>query len=211
MSRPRAPQDPDRVIAEGTRPSRGSAGDANALWRYERHRRRNLQARPGPLPVALVLDRLKPDFNVPKIFRSAEAFGAHAVHLIDIGPFDPAPAKGGFKHVPARWWHAFAPCREALEAEGFALIALSPEAPDLLHDIALPPRVAFVVGHELGGLSEETRNSPGLHLARLPQWGQLDSLNVAVAASVALYEFVRQRAGSMPRDGTGSLPTAVPG
>jgi tRNA G18 (ribose-2'-O)-methylase SpoU len=193
MSRPRAPQDPDRVIAEGTRPSRGSAGDANALWRYERHRRRNLLAAHGPNPVALVLDRLKPDFNVPKIFRSAEAFGAHSLHLIDIGPFDPAPAKGGFKHVPARWWPRFAPCREALEADGFCLVALTPEAPELLHEIVLPERVAFVLGHELGGLSEETRQSAGLRMARLPQYGPLDSLNVAVAASIALYEFVRQR------------------
>jgi tRNA G18 (ribose-2'-O)-methylase SpoU len=193
VTRPRAPADRDRVIREGTQPSRGSAGDGNALWRYERHRRRNLMAQPGPHPVALVLDRLKPDFNVPKIFRSAEAMGVHAVHLVAVDPFDPAPAKGGFKHVPARWWDAFAPCRQALEADGFSLIALTPEAPELLHEIALPERVAFVLGHELGGLSEETRQSAGLRMARLPQYGQLDSLNVAVAASIALYEFLRQR------------------
>jgi tRNA G18 (ribose-2'-O)-methylase SpoU len=193
MTRPRAPSDRDRTIAEGTVASRGIAGDANALWRYERHRRRSLLAPHGPHPVALVLDRLKPDFNVPKIFRSAEAFGAHAVHLIGIGPFDPAPAKGGFKHVPARWWSTFADCKRALEAEGFSLIALTPEAPTLLHRMALPERCAFVLGHELGGLSEETRAAPGLVLARIPQWGTLDSLNVAVAASVALYEYVRQR------------------
>ncbi len=192
MSRPRAPGDRDRVIAEGTIASRGRAGDGNALWRYERHRRRNLMAAHGPNPVALVLDRLKPDFNVPKIFRSAEAFGAHSVHLIGVGPFDPAPAKGGFKHVPARWWDQFAPCRAALEADGFGLVALTPEAPVLLHRMALPPRCAFVLGHELGGLSDDTRRSPDLRLARLPQWGELDSLNVAVAASVALYEFLRQ-------------------
>lgn len=193
MTRPRAPLDRDRVIAQGTVASRGSSGDGNALWRYERHRRRNLMARHGPNPVALVLDRLKPDFNVPKIFRSAEAFGVHSVHMIEVGPFDPAPAKGGFKHVPARWWDAFNPCRRALESEGFELVALTPDATDLLHRIDLPARTAFVLGHELGGLSEETRASPGLRLARLPQWGELDSLNVAVAASLALYEFVRQR------------------
>jgi tRNA G18 (ribose-2'-O)-methylase SpoU len=74
------------------------------LWRYEKQWCRNVQSRPGPHAVTLVLDRLKADFNVPKIFRSAEAFGAHAVHLMDVGPFDPAPAKGGFKHVPD-WLH----------------------------------------------------------------------------------------------------------
>ncbi|MFO7593918.1 MAG: TrmH family RNA methyltransferase, partial [Pseudomonadota bacterium] len=80
----------------------------NALKRYEKHRRRNLLAKPGEQPFVVVLDHLKAGFNVPKIFRSAEAFGAHEVHLIGIGPFDPAPAKGAFKKVPARFHEDFA-------------------------------------------------------------------------------------------------------
>ncbi|MEW8013730.1 MAG: hypothetical protein AB2807_02755 [Candidatus Sedimenticola endophacoides] len=43
----------------------------------------------------IVLDHLKAGYNVPKIFRSADAFGAAAVHLINIGPFDPPPPRGG--------------------------------------------------------------------------------------------------------------------
>ena len=198
MAKPRAPADPDRVIAPGTVAAKGQAGDANALWRYEKHRRQNLQAASGPHAVALVLDRLKADFNVPKIFRSAEAFGAHAVHLVEIGPFDPAPAKGGFKHVPACFHERFGECRAALDAEGFQLVALDPFAQDLLHETALPERCAFVLGHELHGLSEEARASSGARFVRIPQWGSVDSLNVAVAASVALYEYARQHGTPVP-------------
>lgn len=198
MAKPRAPADPDRVIAPGTIAAKGQSGDANALWRYEKQRRRNVQAQPGPHTVALVLDRLKADFNVPKIFRSAEAFGAHAVHLVDIGPFDPAPAKGGFKHVPARFHARFDDCRAALDAEDFQLVALDPFADTLIHETALPERCAFVLGHELHGLSEEARASSGARFVRIPQWGAVDSLNVAVAASVALYEYARQQGTPVP-------------
>lgn len=198
MAKPRAPADPDRVIAPGTVAAKGQPGDANALWRYQKQRRRNIQAVPGPHAVALVLDRLKADFNVPKIFRSAEAFGAHAVHLVDIAPFDPAPAKGGFKHVPARFHERFADCHRALDADGFELVALDPFADELLHETALPERCAFVLGHELHGLSEEARGSSGARFVRIPQWGSVDSLNVAVAASVALYEYARQHGTPVP-------------
>lgn len=66
------------------------------LRRYEKSRRRNLLAKPGIHELIMVLDRLKSGFNVPRIFRGAEAFGMHEIHLINTGPFNPAPAKGAF-------------------------------------------------------------------------------------------------------------------
>lgn len=192
MSKPRAPHNPDRVIAPGTVAARGRSGDANALWRYQRARQRNMLAEPGPHTVVLVLDHLRADFNVPKIFRSAEAFGAHSVHLIGIGPFDPAPAKGAFRHVPARFHDGFAACRIALAEDSFELLALDPRAGESLAEVALPRRCAFVLGHEAHGLSDEVRQDQNLRLLRIPQWGSVESLNVAVAASLALYEYVRQ-------------------
>lgn len=192
MAKPEAPTDPDRVIAPGTTPQRGRAGDANALWRYERQRRANLLARPGPLPVALVLEGLRPDFNVPKIFRSAQAFGAHAVHLVGIGPFDPAPGKGAFKHVPARFHADYRACRDALLGDGFGLVALDPHAPTALPDAELPQRCAFILGHESEGLSNRVLDDPAVVRVAIPNLGTLDSLNVAVAASIALYEFARR-------------------
>lgn len=194
MARSRPPQASDRTIAEGTVARRGVAGDANALWRYERQRRRNLLARPGPLPVSLVLDRLKPDVNVAKIFRCAEAFGAESVHLVAIGPFDPAPAKGGFKHVPARLHPDFGACLAALEAEAMQPVLLDPAAGELLDQAELPPRCAFVLGHELTGLSAEAQALATAPRLRIRQWGRVDSLNVAVAAAIALYEFGRRHA-----------------
>ncbi|MGY6518415.1 MAG: TrmH family RNA methyltransferase [Lysobacteraceae bacterium] len=198
MAKPLPPADPDRVIAPGTVAQRGRAGDANALWRYERHRRQNLRAEPGPLPVVLVLERLRADFNVPKIFRSAQALGARAIHLVGVGPFDPAPAKGAFKHVPARFHEDFGSCRDALLGEGYTLFALHPHDGALLPSLALPERSAFILGHEQDGLSAEVLGDARVTPVRIPHAGALESLNVAVAASIALYEYARNRSVAPP-------------
>lgn len=198
MAKHRSTTNPDRIIAPGTEPSKGQPGDANALWRYEKQRRQNLLARPGPHPVVLVLDGLRADFNVPKIFRSAEVFGAHGVHLVGIGPFDPAPAKGGFRHVPAHFHDDFEACARNLRAGGFILVGLDPRAEACVGDAPLPERCAFVLGHEAFGLSDAARDDDALVLLRIPQWGRVESLNVSIAASLALYEYTRQHGSLVP-------------
>lgn len=52
---------------------------------YSRQRLLNRLAEPGPHRCIVVLDHLKPQFNVGKIFRSADAFGMREVHLTGIG------------------------------------------------------------------------------------------------------------------------------
>ncbi len=165
------------------------------LRSYEKHRRRNLLARPGIHEFVLVLDHLKASFNVPKIFRSAEAFGAREIHLIDIGPFDPAPAKGAFKKVPARFLDQFTQSHDRLLAEGYRIFALTTTGPSRpLYEVALPDRSAFVFGHEELGLSFDVQSFPDVEALHIPQFGEVESLNVSVAASIVMYEYIRQRA-----------------
>ena len=165
---------------------------SQALLRYEKHRRRNLLAHPGPNPFVIVLDHLKAGFNVPKIFRSAQAFGAAEVHLIGIGPFDPAAAKGAFKAVPARFYAEFGESYEALRGRDYSLFTLEPDCGEALYDYPLPLRSAFVVGHEEMGLSFDPEEFPGIRSLAIPQVGAMQSLNVSVAASIAMYEYVRR-------------------
>ena len=164
----------------------------NALKRYEKHRRRNLVAEPGVHAFVIVLDHLKAGFNVPKIFRSAEAFGAHEVHLIGIGPFDPAPAKGSFKNVPALFHEDFDSCYQMLREKGYTLYALEPDCDAGLTTTTLPEKSAFIFGHEELGLSFSRETFPEVNCLAIPQFGKVQSLNVSVAASVVMYEYVRQ-------------------
>ncbi len=162
------------------------------LRAYEKNRRRNLLAVPGAHHFVVVLDHLKAGYNVPKIFRSAEAFGAREVQLIDIGPFDPAPAKGAFRQVPARFFTTFDKSHADLVQRGYTLYALSPENSQPLAEERFPHNSAFVFGHEEIGLSFSASDYPDIRYLHIPQFGRVESLNVSIAASIVMYEYTRQ-------------------
>jgi tRNA G18 (ribose-2'-O)-methylase SpoU len=166
------------------------------LLRYNKERQRNILARPGAHEFVLVLDQLKAGFNVGKIFRSAEAFGAGAVHLVNIGPFDPAPAKGSFRKVPAIFHENFADCHADLTGQDYRFFLLDPEGVASLCATELPPKSAFVLGHEEFGCSFEPQDYPEMQRLTIPQFGSVQSLNVSIAASLVMYEYVRQQAVS---------------
>ena len=168
---------------------------AQALARYEKDKQRNLLAKPGVHKFILVLDHLKAGFNVPKIFRSAETFGAHEIHLVNIGPFDPSPAKGALRKVPARFWESFDECYKDLESRGYQLFALQPGSEDILGETGLPGNSAFIMGHEELGISFDMADYPAIKSLGIRQFGETQSLNVSVAASIVMYEYTRQHAG----------------
>lgn len=182
-----------RLELAGKAQRRASRAEAQA--RYERQRRLNLLAQPGPNPVVCVLDHLKAGFNVAKIFRSAQAFGVHEIHLVGIGPFDPAPAKGAFKRVPARRYEHIDASLERLDEIGFTPLRLAPDAPALLTRTSLPECCAFIVGHEEFGFSFAPADYPEMGAVSIPRVGAMESLNVSIAASIAMYEWIRQHAG----------------
>ncbi len=166
--------------------------EEHALWKFERQRRHNLQAEPGCFPVSLVLDHLKPDFNIGKIFRSAHAFGAHDIHLIGIEHFDPSPAVGSFKWVPAHFHENWQECVTHLQDQHYCLFALCPNASQHLSQTKLPQRSAFILGHEEFGVRGEILSDSNVTPLSIEQFGDVDSLNVSIAASIALYEYGKQ-------------------
>ena len=180
-----------RCVAGGTIMSRKETR-RQLLLRYEKDRKRNLLAQPGAHEFVLILDQLKPGFNVGKIFRSAEAFGAAAVHLVNIGAFDPAPAKGSFRKVPAVFHENFSACHAALTEQGYEFFILDPESAGSLCNIKLPAKSAFILGHEEFGFSFDPKHYPDFKKITIPQFGTVQSLNVSIAASVVMYEYVRQ-------------------
>jgi len=169
-----------------------SSRQRQVILRYNKERQRNILSQPGPNDFIIVLDGLKPGFNVAKIFRSADAFGAAAVHLVNVGTFDPAPAKGSFRKVPAVFHDNFACCHTQLTSAGYSLFALAPEATSSLTDICLPRKCAFVFGHEEFGHSFAISDYPDLQTLSIPQFGSVQSLNVSIAASIVMFEHVRQ-------------------
>ncbi|MGD9823811.1 TrmH family RNA methyltransferase [Desulfobacter sp.] len=168
------------------------AAKEEAMRRFRRHRNKNRLATPGIHKCIIVLDGLKPTFNIGKIFRSSEAFGCHEVHLIGTDFFDPAPARGAFKYVPAKFHSRFISCYAQLLERGYTPFILEPGQGDPVMDVDLPEKSAFVFGHEEFGLSFEPDLFPEVKQLTIPQYGRSQSLNVSVAASIMLYEYARQ-------------------
>lgn len=163
-----------------------------AQKRFRRQRNKNMLASPGIHDCIIVLDGLKPTFNIGKIFRSAEAFGAREIHLIDIDFFDPAPGMGAFKWVPAKFYRDFYPCYLELIKNNYTPFILEPGKGEPIMRSQLPLKSAFIFGHEEFGISFEPDLFPDIQRLTIPQYGKSESLNVSVAASIILYEYVRQ-------------------
>jgi tRNA G18 (ribose-2'-O)-methylase SpoU len=165
----------------------------NALLRYQKEKWRNQTATPGAHDFVLVLDHLKAGFNIPKIFRSAEAFGAREIHLINVAPFDPAPAKGAFRKVPAHFHGSFQACHDQLREQGYTLFILEAGCGTALFQTSLPAKCAFILGNEGLGISFDPKKYPEIRCLGIPQFGSMESLNVSIAASIVMYEYVRQQ------------------
>src|SRR5262249_41448848 len=144
---------------------------------------RNTLAKPGCHEFIVVLDHLKPDFNVGKIFRTADALGAQEIHLVGIPFFHPGTAKGSFRHVPAKFFETFAECHANLKERGHDIFIFEPRGGTPIYDVEFPRKSAFVMGHEQFGMSFEADQFEGLRKLTIPQYGKVESLNVSIAAS----------------------------
>ncbi len=168
------------------------------LKSFERQRLLNkIHAAPGPHSYVVILDHLKVDFNIGKIIRSAEAFGAQGVHIIGTTFFDPLPAKGCMKRVPFKMHKNFMSCYMELKKAGYTFFAFDSEATESIFETKFPEKSAFILGHEGFGFSFDLKDFPEILKTKIPQIGKVESLNVSVAASVVMYEFTRQKAISL--------------
>ena len=146
--------------------------------------------------MVLVLERIANPDNVGGIFRCAAAFGADAV-LLDPATTDPLYRKAIRTSMGAALMIPFAEAEPwpamlgELAAEGWAVVALTPAVDAMplreFSSATRPQRVAFVLGHEGDGLTEGALAACEYRV-RIPIRPSVDSLNIATAAAIALYE-----------------------
>jgi tRNA G18 (ribose-2'-O)-methylase SpoU len=146
----------------------------------------------------VVLEGVNNPDNVGGIFRSAAAFG---VDLIVLGPAcgDPLYRKAvrtsmaATLDVPYASSGPWPAALDALRAAGFRVLALTPAADaQPLDSVATPDRLALLLGTEGAGLSADAI-AHGDERVRIRMTDCVDSLNVTVAASIALHHFARGR------------------
>ena len=129
--------------------------------------------------------------NIGSMFRNAAAFGADAV-LLDESCCDPLYRKalrvsvGSILTLPYCRQGSGVELLAALAARGFAIWSLSPRGTVDIRDVPASERTALVVGTERDGLPQSIHSAFGS--VRIPQAPGLDSLNVATASGIALFE-----------------------
>lgn len=145
----------------------------------------------APTSVVLLLDAVQDPGNLGTLARTAEALGAAGLVVLPgtVDPWNPKSvraAAGSLFRIPviaASWDEARARLREA----GYRLLAAEAggDAP-----LSARGRVGLVVGNEGAGISPEVRASADGTVG-VPIRGRAESLNVAAAAAILLYELTR--------------------
>jgi RNA methyltransferase, TrmH family len=150
----------------------------------------------GPLQAVptVVLDRLQDPGNVGTVLRTAAAFGFHQVLALK-GTAALWSSKVLRSAMGAHFGLRLVEGLELVELTGLGLplLATSPHAKCAVHETKLPWPCAWVMGNEGQGVSDALAQQCA-QAFRIAQPGGQESLNVAAAAAVCLYESVRQQA-----------------
>lgn len=150
-------------------------------------------------PLLLVAVGIQNPGNVGALLRAAEAAGATGAYLAEgcADPFSWKALRGSMgsafrlphlRRVGARG------TLERLKSRGVATVAAVPSAAARYDEVDLTRPVALVLGNEGAGLDPEVLDAASTRVA-IPMLGGVESLNVAVAAGVLLFEAARQRRG----------------
>ena len=152
----------------------------------------------GGSAMVLVVDGVTDPHNLGALARSAEAAGAEAMVMRRhrAAPVSPAAVKasaGALLHLPLAEVANLSRALTRLRDAGFWVVGLDADAAQHL-DAADPPpgRLALVAGSEAAGLSRLVREACD-ELVSIPLRGRVASLNVSVAAGIALFRYAAAR------------------
>ncbi len=151
----------------------------------------------GRSPFFLILDRVTDVRNFGAMARTAECAGLDGIIVEEKGnaPVTGDAVKtsaGALNHLPVCRARDLSKTIKLLQENGIQIVACTEKAEKTIFDLDLKVPTALVLGSEEDGISEELLRRADT-LAKIPMKGKISSLNVSVAAGVAIYEVVRQQ------------------
>ena len=150
-------------------------------------------------PIALVLDNVRSAFNVGSMFRTAETAGAAELVTCGITAHPPHPklrktALSAVEVVPSRHFDDVIAAITQLKAEGYTIAVMETTTLSKLYTEVKYPKdkkLALVVGNEVTGVDTRVVEMADM-VIEIPMYGIKNSLNVASAAPIVLFEVLRQ-------------------
>lgn len=151
----------------------------------------------------LILDQVQDPHNLGACLRTADAVGAHGLIITkdnsaSITPTVCKVASGAAETVPVYQVTNLARVLRWLQEQNIWIMGAAGEAEQSLYQMKLDMPLALVMGAEGSGMRHLTRKHCDF-LVKIPMCGQVESLNVSVAAAVIMYEVFRQRHVSRPQ------------
>jgi tRNA G18 (ribose-2'-O)-methylase SpoU len=152
------------------------------------------------IPLIIVLENVRSMHNVGSIFRTADAFLLEGIYLCGFTPRPPhrdihKTALGATDTVRWQYIESATALARDLQGEGYELFAVEQvenSVPLQSFSLSMDRKMAIIFGNEVSGVSEEL-----LKLCKgsleIPQWGMKHSLNVSVAAGIAIWELTKNR------------------
>ena len=143
------------------------------------------------------LDQITDPQNIGSILRASAVFGARAVVITENGSPEMSPtisktASGAAELIPLIRVTNLVQSLNLLKEKGFWTIGLDERGKQELSQVDLSGKIAVVIGSEGDGLRRLTRESCDF-LVQLPFFENFSTLNAAQAATVSLYEILRQK------------------
>jgi 23S rRNA (guanosine2251-2'-O)-methyltransferase len=151
----------------------------------------------GKTPLVLVLDQVTDVRNFGAIVRSAECAGVHAIVIPDKGSArinaDAVKTSAGALHlVPVCRTRSMKETVSYLKESGLKMVAATEKAQAVYTNADMTGPMAIIMGSEDTGIDPRLLAMADLQV-KIPILGQIESLNVSVAAGLLIYEVVRQR------------------
>lgn len=147
--------------------------------------------------LILVLPNIRSRFNVGSIFRTADGAGVAKIFLCGITPTPPHDkiakvALGAEKTMSWEYFRQTAPLLKKLRAANYHMVALEQSARSIPYTSFRPAgKIALVLGNEVTGLPKQWLKLCDT-VIDIPMRGHKESLNVSVAAGVAIFHMINK-------------------
>ena len=153
----------------------------------------------GEKPLIVICDELTDPHNLGAILRSAECAGAHGVIIpkrrsVGLTAVVAKASAGAVEYMKVARVTNITAAIEELKKRGVWVFGTAAEGSIPMYQADLKDAAAIVIGNEGDGMSQLVRKSCDV-MVHIPMKGRISSLNASAAASILLYEAVRQRLG----------------